>query len=223
MLNTLCKLAIAIVVMGITSFQLLTPAHAAVLYDNLPFASVGSDPANQATGIGPLYDSFSTAPGGFSLGRIGLLLTAPVSDGGTFTINVFSGQNFPSAVLFSAGTFSDSSLSTTLSTFYVNFVPESLAASTRYWVELSTTGSVEWGFDSDASGIGVSGEFFQNQLGVFDSSNGPYQMQLSDVPVSAVPELSSWTMMILGFVGLAFAARLQARRVIDREWSRIRL
>jgi hypothetical protein len=212
MMNTLRKLAIAIAVIGIASFRSLAPADAAVLYDNLSFASGGSDPA-----IDLLYDSFSTGPGGFSVSRIGLLLTAPTADAGTFTINVFSGQNFPSAVLFSAGTFSDGLLSTTLSKFYVNFSPESLAASTRYWVELSTTGSVEWGFDADASGIGVAGEFFQNQNGVFSNSNGPYQMQLSDVQVSAVPEASSWAMMILGFVGLAFAARLRARRVANRE------
>jgi hypothetical protein len=233
MMNTLSKRAIAIAVIGIASIRPFGPAHATVLYDNLSVSSGGSESANTtpfsfdppiSLTFGPLYDSFSTGPSGFSLSQIGLLLTAPVADGGSFTINVLSGQTFPGAAVFAAGTFSDSLLSAALSNFYVNFAPQSLVANRRYWVELSTTGSVEWSFAPNATGTGVVGEFTQDQTGVFCNTVGgscensvpPFQMQLSDAQVAAVPEPSSWAMMILGFASLAFAARRRARAA-DRE------
>jgi hypothetical protein len=35
-----------------------------------------------------------------------------------------------------------------------------LAAGTRYWLGLSSAGSGDWAFNSDTSGVGVSGEFY---------------------------------------------------------------
>jgi hypothetical protein len=209
-INSLGKLAIAIAIIGAASFRISTPAHSAVLYDNLIYASMGSDPADPAV-FGPLYNSFSTGTGGFSLSRIGLLIKSSDSDGGSFTVNVLSGLNFPDSTVFLAGTFLDSQLGSALSTFNVNFSPVSLAANTRYWVELSTTGSVQWAYEGDGAGTGVNGEFFQNQNGNFDNSNGPYQMQVSDSTVSSVPETATWVMMILGFAGLASAVRFKTR------------
>jgi hypothetical protein len=210
-MNILSRIGIAIAAISLSSAG---PAQATVLYDNLGYASGGADSAN-VTGIGPLFNSFSTGSVAFSLSQIDLALIAPSSDNGSFTISVLDGQNFPDAVVLSVGTFSDNQLSSAVSAFTVNFAPLTLAANSRYWIELSTTGSVEWSFDGDASGVGVVGEIFQNQNGVFDSSDGPYQMQISDGQVSAVPELPSWTMMVLGFVGLAFATRYKARRRLD--------
>jgi hypothetical protein len=159
-----------------------------------------------------LYDSFSTGSDSFSLGQISLVLSAAApNDAGTFTVTVLSGLTFPDLTVYSAGTVNDSALSTSPSTFNLNFASISLAAGTRYWIELAATGSVAWSYDGDASGTGVVGEFFQNQNGVFDSSLGPYQMQISDDQVAAVPELSSWSMMILGFVGLIFFAHFGRR------------
>jgi hypothetical protein len=206
-MNILSRIGIAVAVMSLSSAGL---AQATVLYDNLVYASGGADPAS-AAGFGPLFNSFSTGAAAFSLSQIDLALTAPSPDNGSFTISVLDGQVFPNAVVLSVGTFSDNQLSSAVSTFAVSFAPLTLAANSRYWIELSTTGSVEWSFDGDASGIGVAGEFFQNQNGVFDSSDGPYQMQISDGQVSAVPELPSWTMMVLGFVGLVFVTRYKAR------------
>jgi hypothetical protein len=203
------RIGIAIAVMSLSS---VGSAQATVLYDNLAYASEGADPAN-ATGIGPLFNSFSTGSVAFSLSQIDLALTASSPDTGTFTISVLNGQNFPNAVVLSVGTFNDSQLSSAISTFAVDSL--TLAANSRYWIELSTTGSVGWSFEGDASGIGVANEFFQNQNGVFDSSEGPYQMEISGDAVSAVPELPSWGMIVLGFVGLVFMTRFKARRRVD--------
>jgi hypothetical protein len=218
-MNILSRIGIAIAAISLSSAG---PAQATVLYDNLVYASEGTDPAN-AAGFGPLFNSFSTGSVAFSLSQIDLALTAPPLDNGSFTISVLDGQVFPNAVVLSVGNFSDNLLSS--STFTVNFAPLTLAANSRYWIELSTTGSVQWSFDGDASGIGVAGEFFQNQNGVFDSVDGPYQMQISDGQVSAVPELPSWAMMVLGFVGLVFVTRYKARRRVgvDIEFDRVAL
>jgi hypothetical protein len=212
-MNILSRIGIAIAIMLLSSAG---SAQATALYDNLVYASGGADPASVA-GFGPLFNSFSTGSVAFGLSQIDLALTASSPDNGSFTISVLDGQNFPNAVVLSVGTFSDTKLSSAVSTFTVNFAPLTLVANSRYWIELSAsaTSSVEWSFDGDASGIGVAGEIFQNQNGVFDSSDGPYQMQISDGQVSAVPELPSWTMMVLGFVGLAFATRYKARRRLD--------
>jgi hypothetical protein len=210
-MNILSRMGIAIVVMSLPS---VGSAQATVLYDNLVYASEGSDPAN-ATGFGPLFNSFSTGSVAFSLSQIDLALSASPPDNGSFTISVLDGQNFPNAVVLSVGNFGDNQLSAAVSTFTVNFAPLTLAANSRYWIELSTTGLIQWSFDGDASGFGVAGEFFQNQNGIFDSSDGPYQMQISDGQVSAVPELPSWTMMVLGFVGLVFVTRYKARRRVS--------
>jgi hypothetical protein len=220
-MNILSRIGIAIAAISLSSAG---PAQATVLYDNLVYASEGSDPAN-ATGFGPLFNSFSTGSVAFSLSQIDLALSASPLDNGSFTISVLDGQNFPNAVVLSVGNLSDNQLSSAVSTFTVNFAPLTLAANSRYWIELSATGSVQWSYDGDASGTGVAGEIFQNQNGVFDSSDGPYQMQISDGQVSAVPELPSWTMIVLGFVGLVFVTRYKARRRVgvDIQLDRVAL
>jgi hypothetical protein len=201
-------------------FATSAPGHADVLYDNLSVASAGADPANPSI-YGPLYNSFSTGSSGFSLSEIGLSLQAQNTvDLGTFTVTLLSGAAAyadPTAIVFSS-TFNDSQLLASLSTFDVNFSPISLAADTRYWVELSSTGSVQWSYASDASGTGVSGEFSQNQGGTTlngptgDETQPPYQMLISDQQISAVPELSSWMMMILGLMGLVTVGQLRSTK-----------
>jgi hypothetical protein len=54
----------------------------------------------------------------------------------------------------------------------------------------------EWPWSLDTSGVGVSGEYFANQNGVFPNIDGPYQMRLSTS--SSVPDSGS-TACLLGF------------------------
>jgi hypothetical protein len=222
MRSTLARLALIFGVAWSACFAASTPGGAGILYDNLSVASAGADPANP-TIFGPLYDSFSTGSSGFSLTEIGLSLQAtnPL-DFGTFTITLLSAATAfanPAAIVFSS-TFSDSQLLASLSTFDVNFSQISLAADTRYWVEVSSNGSVQWSFASDASGTGVAGEFSENLGGVTlngpptpDGETGfPYQMLISDQQIPAVPELSSWMMMILGLMGLGIVNQLRSSK-----------
>lgn len=55
-----------------------------------------------------------------------------------------------------------------------------LSAGTRYWIGLSSTDSTNlWSWTTDTSGVGVNGEFFDNQNGVAPNNpDGGYQMQV---------------------------------------------
>lgn len=83
-------------------------------------------------------------------------------------------------------------------------VSYSLSADTRYWIGISSTdGSVYWSYEADDSGIGVAGEFYDNQGGVVaPNSTGAYQMELV---AGTVPEPSSWAMRAIGFMAGVFS------------------
>ncbi len=199
--------AVAVAVMAGTALSNSATAST-VLYDNLPASSSGTAPANSSWG--PLYDSFSTGSSSLSTIALTLMLDATTpSDGGTFTISLLTDSgNSPGTKFATTGSLPDSDLSTTLNPFSVG-AALSLAADTLYWVELSSTGSVNWSYSTDTSGLGVANEYFANYGGtgtvrVFPNSGGPpYQME---VVGTATPLPSTWTMLIAGFVGLGFVA-----------------
>ena len=187
-------------------------AHAAALYDNLAAASNSADPAASGlSGFGPLYHSFSTGSA-ISLGGFSLLIDAtdPL-DGGTFNISVNVNVNdsptspSPDSAIFTSGAFSDSILSTSLSPVSFSFAPLSLAANTRYWIGLTSTGSVNWAWSTDISGPGVAAEFLDNQNGVKDNLNGPYQMQvpteIAATPLPATLPLFATSIFAMGLFG----------------------
>jgi hypothetical protein len=104
-------------------------------------------------------------------------------------------------------TFSDSVLTGLLSSFFLTVSPTILAANSRYWIGISSSGSVDWAFSSDTSGPGVSGEFFTNVTGTpSPSSDGLYQMQ-----ISSIPEPSTWVMLLLAFAGMGVLGYRRAR------------
>ena len=184
----------------------LMPAagRAAVLYDNLGAIPDPLAP-DFAFAFGPLYDFFSTVSS-TTLSDISVLVNASIpSDGGTFTIGVY-GDSFTSpGALLQSTTFADSLLGTSPGVFS-EAVSVPLSAGTRYWIGISSapTGSVNWFWSTDISGPGVAGEFYDNQGGVAPNLTGPYQMELTSSAVGAVPEPSSWAMMMVGFAGLVF-------------------
>jgi hypothetical protein len=190
-----------------------------ILYDNLSATSSGTD---FASNIGPLYDSFSTGSSAIYFDSLGLLLSASnPSDGGTFTVSGWSdNSNSPGALLIgSSPPLSDSLLSTSLSVLYLG-TGNLLAANSRYWIELSSTGSVQWSFSSDLTGVGVANEYYDNSFGGVAPNNpcatqnnpcGPYQMEVIG-SVSGTPLPASWIMMLTGLAGFGLFSAYRRRK-----------
>ena len=178
--------------------------RAAVLYDNLGAMQVGSDSIEK---IGPLADSFSTGASTFSLADVQVLLQGFGGTGSTTVSLLSDNATSPGSLLMTIGTIADASLITSAPTV-VNLpfgTAYDLAPMTRYWMELSSSGSTsQWYWSLDQGKPGVSGEFFYNTArGVQSNLLGPYQMCVADsadscsVPL-AVPEPAG-----LGLLGMA--------------------
>jgi hypothetical protein len=187
------------------------PASAAVLFDSLGPASAGAG----HTGVGKILGaSFSTGGSSVILGDVSVLVQDDVpSDGGTFQISLLSdASTSPGAILAASASLPDSDLSTSFTLQTVDF-GFSLAAHTRYWIELSSTSTtgIGWSYTNDFSGPGVSGEFWDDD-GVFPNSEGPYQMEVKTTSTTTVPEPSTWAMLLIGFTGLGFAAYGRSRK-----------
>ena len=183
-------------------------ASATALYDDLSATSSGVDGASvsgQLYSFGPLYDSFSTGASGFSLDNFNLLIDADnPSDGGTFFVRVLTDNSTsPGTTIYRSGNFNDSVLSSSLNVVGFSFAPLTLAANTRYWIELSSTGSVNWSWSFDTSGPGVAKQYFFNQSGLYANSDGPYQMQIgTDVGTTPLPATLPLFATGLGAMGL---------------------
>jgi hypothetical protein len=184
-------------------------AIAATLYNNLSATSNGADYPN----IALLYDSFSTGASIFSLSNLDLLIgAANPNDGDTFKISILADNaTSPGSKIFTSGDFLDSSLSNSPNAVGFSFAPLALAANTRYWIELSSTGSTFWSWSYDVSGPGVASEFFANSFGVSPNNhNGPYQMAIPSLSQTPLP--ASWSMMLTGFAAFGLLSAYSRRK-----------
>ena len=81
---------------------------------------------------------------------------------GSFTVALYadSGSATPGTQLATIGTLNDTDLSDTLTAYHFALTYP-LAATTRYWIGLSTDdgSTAEWSWSSDISGTGVAGEY----------------------------------------------------------------
>jgi|SRR5271166_4116196 len=178
---------------------LLCTANAGDIYNNLNSATAGQDPV---TTFGPLADSFSTGVGGFSLNQVTVLLNGDNTSLGSIAVYLLSDKSTsPGVVLATFGTLSDSSLTSSLADYTFKLAtPYGLGASTRYWVEIvGSNSSANWAWSPDQNALGVAGEFFANQNGVFQNVDGPYQMELSGSPI---PEPSTPMVLASGLLAL---------------------
>lgn len=116
-----------------------------------------------------------------------------------------------------------SDLSTGLAVEHFNqFASIALQLNSLYWIDLNISGfsridgpGVGWGSTSDMSGVGVAEnynssnptdfEFFRNQGVPPFAFDVAFQMEVS----GAVPEPSTWALMLAGFAGLGLLAHRQ--------------
>jgi hypothetical protein len=200
---------LAVAALGLAAFG-PAAANAAYLYNNINVTSGGTASASTSDN-GPLGNSFSTGPSGFTFTAVDLLVLAnSPSDGGTFTVSLLNDNSLNPGSTIATETFADSAFSTSLSAFSAPFSNISLAADTRYWIELSTsTGSLEWAYSAINNGIGVANEYNYYAGSVSQNSAfTPYQMSIG----SAVPEASTWALMLTGFAGLGLAGWRASRK-----------
>ncbi|MGD0060576.1 MAG: VPDSG-CTERM sorting domain-containing protein [Verrucomicrobiia bacterium] len=194
-------------------------AKAIPIYNNLAATSSGIDPVGS---FGPLYDSFTSASSVQAITGLELALYGPTVSVGpsltalngvgpaTITVGLYSDSSTtPGALIATLGTISDASISAGISDYTVSLLTDPvLAASTRYWIGLSDTGTTtEWSYSSDLSGTGVSGQYFANVNGVFPNTDSPYQMLLTTA-AAAVPDAGSTAYLLgLGVAGLVVLRR----------------
>ncbi len=178
-------------------------AGATDIYNNLGADSNGTD---SIFSFGPLADSFSTGGGGFTLASVGLKLEDIGTPTGSFTIQLLADNNIsPGNPIYTIATVEDSSLTDSLQDyFFLLAQPQVLDPNTRYWIGLSSKDNsvAYWSWSVDTSGVGVPGEYFANQNGIFSTDNGAYQMELSDVP-----EPGTLIMLGSGVVGMLGVVR----------------
>jgi hypothetical protein len=188
-------------------------ANATVLYNNIGGVASGGQAHASTSDNGPLGGSFSTGPSSFTLASVDLLVLADnPSDGGSFTVSLLKDSSKTPGSTIATDTFADSVLSTSLSTLSAPFSSITLAADTRYWIELSTsTGSLEWSYSAANNGVGVAHEYNYYAHSVSpNNSFTPYQMSIGSG--SAVPEASTWALMLAGFAGLGLVGYRTSRK-----------
>jgi hypothetical protein len=236
------SLVLTRIAMGCTLVALASPsapAKAEVLFDSLGGATSGS--SSTANG-GSIDATFSTGGLPFDLTDIALEIgkTEGVDDSSTvvtvklvggiplssLSFDPIFGLNIPPGgePLVASYTIPISELSTGLTVEHSNaFVGISLKANSLYWVDLTSSNVdgpfVSWASTSDVSGVGVA-ENYNSSLATFLSffpNQGvpPFAIDFAykmEVTGTAVPEPSTWAMMLLGFAGLGCAGYWASRR-----------
>ena len=209
-------LALATVLLAATALVPNGASAGTVLYNNVfssvsnsyytYYPSAGEDSVSSA---GPLYDSFSTGSASYIWIDVTVLFSDTTTESGQFEFLLLSdNSNSPGSVIAQSGFLPDVLCGPC--TYGVSGAV-SLAANSRYWIELSSNGSSQfsWYFEPNNDGTGVAGEYWSNVNGVYANDNyennerGPYQME---VIASNTPLPSTWTMMLIGLAVVGFFA-----------------
>jgi hypothetical protein len=199
----------------------VSPANAdtVTLFDN-------SEAANDAfftplSPFGPLFASFSTGSSPTNSELITLLLgVGDNTDKGGLTVTLRKDNlDAPGAVIGQAS-LADTDFPSSNFIFPVEF-PDltGLSANSRYWVELSATGSVIWAFTLDDTGPGVAGEFEINQSAFFPNSSGSFEMLITaDVTTdgSTTPLPATLPLFATGLGGLGLLGWRRKRKAFRR-------
>lgn len=201
------------------------------------FGSLTGTPENAVTvspalGGDPAYQSFSTGSQPVTLSGLDLVgWVGNLTDGGSMSIALYANNSTGPAPtpLDTLGTFTDSSLTTSLNGFSVPVagLDIQLAADTRYWIGIydssapGYSSSFVWGerFDnSDTVGAagqytGIYGQVIPDPYSFFDASNGttydfgPMDMAVTGVVTGSVPEPATLGLLALGLAGVGLSRR----------------
>jgi hypothetical protein len=219
---------------------LSTPGSAEVLFDSLGGATSGSYSTSDGGSMDATFatgaSTFDATDIALKIGQ-----TAGDDDSNTVTVNLVGGIPLADlsfdpglglnvapggAPLIASHTFAISDLSTGLTVEHFNeFAGIPLKPNSLYWIDLTSTSSsaddafVTWGLTSDVSGVGVVQNYNSSDatdFGFFLNRGVPpfagdvaFQMEVSG---TAVPELSTWVALLLGFAGLGCASYRASRR-----------
>jgi len=195
-------------------FGLVLPAHAAVLFDNNPTNSTsgGNNPEAQGFYVAQNFSlSQASTLNSFFFNAFTSPATVPIT---SVNLNIYTSVNNAPGTLLDSGTFQVASQVVTgnngfvLKDFGIDLPSWQLGAGT-YFVALNVLPSqwdMHWTIsygsplpgNSYISGNGVSGTFSTYQ---FD-----HDFRFEDTAIGAVPEPSTWAMMILGFAGVGYMA-----------------
>jgi len=187
---------------------------AATLFDNTAFGSGLDDYATSNNHHGPLAASFTNGAGSFLFNDLKVSLQAVVpNDGGSVNVTLDSDSaTSPDAVLDTLGAVLDSSLGSSNSLVDLSsFGTITLAAGSRYWIEISDskgTSSIRWQYATGNGGIGAANEFYFYDGSTIPDTDGGYMMAISG---SAAPEPANAGMAFLGLGVLAAATKLLRR------------
>jgi MYXO-CTERM domain-containing protein len=195
-----------IAITAVIGLAMSCSASAGVIYDNLSAASSAPD----ALAIdGPLFNSFTTPTAGALSGLQLLLFDSYPPDGYSISVALFADSSAtPGGLITPLGSIDDSALSGSLSAIQVNLGSNPLlAASTRYWIGLESSGFAGWGYSSNTSGVGVASEYYSFHLGTRPNSccGGPYQMQVT--VGGATPEPATGALGAAALAAMVFLAR----------------
>lgn len=175
---------------------------ATIIYDDLG-ATVGG--IDQVLPLGPLDDSFTPSTTAEITGL--QLALASYGGPGTLTVGLYSGTQWGDLIA-TLGTIDVSTITSVVQDYSVSLLAHpTVMAGTRYWIGATTRDSwnVTWAWASDASGVGVSGEYWAFD-GVINYRPGPYLMKLE---VSQVPDLTSTACVLaLSMSGLILKSRI---------------
>ena len=138
----------------------------------------------------------------------------PASQGSIVLDVVDDNANHPGSLLTNVGALNDQALTNSPAVYdFVLSAPVALAANSRFWLQISegvNPTAAQWFWSDDLKALGVAGEFYAGNGGVFSNEAlpGPWQMQLLGT-ASPVPLPPSVLMLgsILGCLGLRHRCR----------------
>jgi len=178
-------------ILGCASVLISAASAQTVLYGNL------NATINGYTGVGPLFNSFSTGSAALNLTDVKVVMESNHSIGGTFTVGLYADNStYPGNLLATLGTLNDSTLATVPGGTYDLAVSPGIAltANTRYWIGMVASGggtiSSSWATTNSSNGTGNIGNEYSCQLA---ESNRPTSLTPKPHGASVVLQCTSNT------------------------------